>query len=147
MTIRNKNINGILPGKYKVMKTIKFQKAIFTSLFLLATSLAFSQIDINGKVVSENGEALPGVNVFINGTYDGASTDENGIFNFTTSENDTVLLKASFIGYKSWQKKLVLSANIEIEIQLKESVNTLDAVTITAGSFEAADESRASGTS
>lgn len=126
------------------METIIFKKTIFTVLFLLVTSLSFSQITFSGKVISENGEPLPGVNIFLEGTYDGASSDSEGTFSFTTLETGIKKLMASFIGYKSWEKEVNVSKDIEIQIALKESVNTLDAVTITAGSFEAADESRAS---
>lgn len=119
-------------------------KTIFTLLLLITTTLVLAQVTISGKVVSENSEPIPGVNVFIENTYDGASSNDEGFFKFYTSETGVKNLNASFIGYKMYQKEVDLSKNIEVQIQLKESVNTLDAVTITAGSFEAADESRAS---
>lgn len=119
-------------------------KTILTVLLIHFTLFSFSQKKISGTVVNTNGEPIPGVNIFIEGTYDGASSDSEGNFSFTTAETGIKKLIASFIGYKRWQKEINLSGNSEILIQLKESVNTLDAVTITAGSFEAADESRAS---
>ncbi|WP_158864931.1 TonB-dependent receptor [Maribellus comscasis] len=115
------------------------------SIFFISFSLLISgQTKINGYVKSENGEALPGVNIFLENTYDGASSGENGDFSFSTDEKGIFLLKATFIGYKSWEKEVDLSEDIYVEIILKESVNTLDAVIITAGSFAASDESRAS---
>ncbi|MDB4584496.1 TonB-dependent receptor, partial [Draconibacterium sp.] len=123
---------------------MKATKTIFTIIFLLTTFLAYNQVTVSGKVVSKNGEPIPGVNIFIENTYDGASSDAEGNFSFRTSETGIIYLAASFIGYKSWQKEVDLSANITVQITLHESVNTLDAVTITAGSFAADDESRAS---
>ena len=119
-------------------------KTIITLFVLSLTFSCFSQIRISGKAFTDKGEPLPGVNIFIDGTYDGASSDADGNFSFTTSEKGLQNLKATFIGYKMWQKEFNLLENIQVEIELKESVNTLDAVTITAGSFAAADESRAS---
>ncbi|MBK6283429.1 MAG: TonB-dependent receptor [Draconibacterium sp.] len=119
-------------------------KTIFTTLFLFISIISFSQFTISGKAQTEKGEPLPGVNIFIENSYDGASSDADGNFKFKTSESGKKVLKATFIGYKSWQKEIDLSGNLQIEIEMKESVNTLDAVTITAGSFAAADESRAS---
>ncbi len=120
------------------MKTILFFFLAFFSFFAEAQTL------ISGSVKSENGEPLPGVNIYLENTYDGASSDETGNFSFTTEETGPFNLKATFIGYKSWQKEVDLSEDIQVEIVLAESVNTLDAVTITAGSFAASDESRAS---
>ncbi len=116
----------------------------FTSIFLLITLTSFAQTKISGKVLTDKGEPLPGVNIFIENSYDGGTTDLDGNFSFTTSEKGLQTVKATFIGFKPWQNEVELSGNIKIEVEMKESVNTLDAVTITAGSFAAADESRAS---
>ncbi len=123
------------------MKTFQ---TILISFFLLSFSLANSQTMIKGKVFTKNGEALPGVNIFIEGTYDGASSGSDGNFSFKTTETGTKILKATFIGFKSWQQEIELKDSVKVFIELVESVNTLDAVTITAGNFAAADESRAS---
>ena len=120
-------------------------KTIFTFSFLLLTFLSSTaQLIIQGKVTDEKNTPLPGVIILFEGTYRGASSDENGTFLFRTSEKGTQTLQASFIGYKTWTTEINLIENTEIQFQLKESVNTLDAVIITAGSFETADESRAS---
>ena len=118
-------------------------KTIFTLLFVAISIFAQSQITISGKVIGENGRGIPGVNIYIENTYDGASSNGTGDFSFSTSETGVQNLNASFIGYKLWQKEVELSVDFEILIELKESVNTLDAVTITAGNFAAGDEKRA----
>lgn len=119
-------------------------KTITTIIFILITLAAFGQTTIEGSVSDKNGVPIPGVNIFIENTYDGASSDENGTFRFSTSEEGVQKLMASFIGYKPWEKEIDLSAAIEVQIVLHESVNTIDAVTITAGRFTADDEGRAS---
>lgn len=123
------------------MRTIT---TIFALIFIFSSGLSFSQTTISGTVVSKKGAPIPGVNIFIENTYQGASSDGEGRFSFTSFETGTKNLIASFIGYKSWQKEINISKNINIQIELHESVNTLDAVTITAGSFTADDEGRAS---
>lgn len=120
------------------MKTIT---TILLTLFSLITS---AQTTISGSVNDKDGNPIPGVNIFIENTYDGASSDENGTFQFRTSENGIKKLMATFIGFKSWEKEIDLSSDIKLEIVLHESVNAIDAVTITAGSFTADDEGRAS---
>ncbi|KAF0239426.1 MAG: TonB-dependent receptor [Prolixibacteraceae bacterium] len=119
-------------------------KTILTIILSVSFFTMQAQNRISGKAVTEKGEPLPGVNIFIENTYDGASSDADGNFSFTTSETGLKTLKATFIGFKPWQKELNITENIQVEIELKESVNTLNSVTITAGSFAAADESRAS---
>lgn len=112
--------------------------------FLLSSLVSFGQSGLSGRVTDKNGAAIPGVNIFIENTYDGASSDDDGRFRFATSETGSLILKATSIGFKSWSEVIVLPADLEFEIILQESVNTIDAVTITAGSFTAEDESRAS---
>lgn len=119
-------------------------KIIFTILVLLTASLAIGQTIVSGTVQTKKGEPIPGVNIFIKNTYDGASSDSEGRFSFKTSETGIKKLIASFIGYQIWEKDIDLSSNVTIQIEMHESTNTIDAVTITAGSFAADDESRAS---
>ena len=120
-------------------------KTIITMFLLISPLFAIcQQTTIKGKVVTKKGEPLPGVNIFIEGTYDGTSSDSIGNFSFRTDENETKILKATFIGYRPWQQEVQLTGTINLKIEMSESVNTLDAVTITAGSFAAADENRAS---
>jgi hypothetical protein len=121
------------------MKTI----VLFFCLLSL-TLFVHAQGIIHGKVVTKAGQPIPGTNLFLEGTYDGASSDSLGYFSFTTSESGKQLLTATFIGYKSWHKEVYPEGSIEVTIIMEESVNALDAVTITAGSFAAADETRAS---
>ncbi len=53
---------------------------------------------LTGKVVDENGVALPGVSVFIVGTKMGTTTDVDGRFSLKVRGND--VLRFTFVGYK-----------------------------------------------
>jgi hypothetical protein len=117
---------------------------VFLITLLLLSLTSLSQTTISGVVKDNHDVPIIGVNVYVEGTYDGASSDVNGQFHFTTTEKGQRKLMASFIGYKTWEKLVDLSNPVKEEIILRESVNTLDAVTITAGTFAASDEKRAS---
>ena len=118
-------------------------KATLSILFTLTAVLCFSQTKVTGRVTDEGGDGIPGANVSIKDSYDGASTDVEGKFEFTTSETGTKLIVITFIGYKNFEQEIVLNgAEVKIEAPLKETINELQAVTITAGSFGASDESR-----
>ena len=119
-------------------------RTCYTILFTLLSIQLFSQQQISGRVTDHDGNPLPGVNIFVEDTYDGTSSNEEGNFEFATSESGTKTLSASFIGYQKWTNTIDTKNATNINIELKESVNTLDAVTITAGIFAAADQKRAS---
>ncbi|WP_167617615.1 TonB-dependent receptor plug domain-containing protein [Maribellus sediminis] len=121
-----------------------FKRTITTILLIFPAIFVLAQTTVSGVVTTKQGEPIPGVNIFIKDTYDGASSDDEGRFTFRTSENAKQVLMATFIGYKSWEQEIDLTSDIKLKIELQESVNTLDAVTITAGSFTADDEGRAS---
>ncbi|MFA9392069.1 MAG: carboxypeptidase-like regulatory domain-containing protein [Prolixibacteraceae bacterium] len=119
-------------------------KTILFLLSILITGPTFSQTIISGTIQTKQGESIPGVNIFLENSYDGASSDSLGNFKFSTSEKGPLQLVASYIGYEKWTARLDSSSTQKLLLILKESVNALDAVTITAGTFAASDQKRAS---
>ncbi|SHJ63352.1 Outer membrane receptor for ferrienterochelin and colicins [Reichenbachiella agariperforans] len=118
------------------------KNSILTALFnLLCIPILLGQI--TGQVHDTDGEPLPGVSVYIMGSYDGTTTDIEGRFSFRTYEVGEQTLVASFIGYKTHEEVLTMGESHRLDIRLKEEVNRLSGVTITAGSFEASDEQKA----
>ncbi len=112
-------------------------------LMMISHLQMFAQTSVSGIITDTKGNAIPGANVFIKDSYDGATSDNNGSFTFTTSETGERMLVASFIGFESWEQKINLdSATIRIRIKLKDAINELKTVTIAAGAFEASDEKK-----
>jgi hypothetical protein len=119
-------------------------KSIFTLSILLFSFAVFSQATLSGKIVDEKGKPISGANIFIEGTYDGASSDETGDFNFTTTATGNQTLIVSFLIYET-SKTIIDVADFKNKtIKLRESVTSLDAVIITAGTLEAGDKARVS---
>ncbi|SHM25330.1 TonB-dependent receptor [Flavobacterium xanthum] len=119
-------------------------KTIITLTFLLCTTFIFSQTTISGKVLDEKGKPVFGANVFIEGTYDGGSTSETGNFNFTTKATGNQTLVVSFLVYETSKTLIDVASFQNKTIKLRESVTSLDAVVITAGTLEAGDKARVS---
>lgn len=119
-------------------------KTTITFLILFISTLGLSQTKISGNVIDEKNNPIPGVNIFIEGTYDGTSTNEKGEFIFTTSEKGNKILVVSFLGYETQKLPFEVEKGNLKTIKLKESVSTLDAVVITAGTFDAGDKARVS---
>ena len=118
-------------------------KFTFLSIFSLFLFVAQAQLVIKGKITDKNNEPLVGVNVYFEGTYDGATTDENGVYKFNTDLLGEYKLVASYIGFKTFEQAVQISEKeMILDIILKESSNRLDAVVITAGAFEASDEKK-----
>jgi len=120
------------------------KRCFATILILLAwLNLAFSQTNIKGKVTDQKGLAIVGANIYIKDSYDGGSSDENGNFNFITSETDSQILEISYVGFESAEEKIYCTSHpVEITIKLKPVVNELNAVVVSAGAFEASDTKR-----
>ncbi|WP_436516988.1 TonB-dependent receptor [Ekhidna sp. To15] len=116
-------------------------RTLIVLLLSIGTFTALGQFTISGVVTEKSGEPLLGVNVYLKGTYDGATTDIDGKFSFSTSETDSLVLIASFIGFHEAELPLE-SKGQELTIALKEEVSILNAVVITAGSFNASDENK-----
>lgn len=114
---------------------------IITVVFSITT--AQSQTLIHGKVLSTRGEALPFVNLFIKGSFEGSSSDNNGYYAFKTRAKGEIILTASFIGYKTVEKVIIADTDsIRVDIILSLLTTSINEITINAGSIEASDENR-----
>lgn len=112
-----------------------------------ATQAAPGPTRLTGTVRDAAGQPLPGVNVFLKTTFDGASTDSLGRFDFRTDHAAGPLtLVATFVGYEPLELPVTLGRGpITLpSLQLKASRAALGDVVVTAGAFEASDEKRSS---
>ena len=122
-------------------------KAVILSLvFILMSGLALfadAQVTISGKV-RDRKKPISGVNIVLKDTYDGATSDSLGRFSFKTTEKGEFVLAATSVGYNAFEQKIRIAEDpITIDIVLKEEVTELNAVTVTAGTFEASDKKKA----
>lgn len=114
-------------------------------LFLLLLSPLFSiaQTTISGVVKDYKGEKLVGVNISVKNAYDGATSKADGTYSFETFEKDSITLLASYLGFVSTEKKIFINNDkMTVDLVMKEKINDIKAVVITAGSFEASDEKK-----
>ena len=81
---------------------------------LVFTSFLFAQSTIEGTVSDESGNPLVGANVIVEGTSLGAATGVDGDYTINVSagtvDGNTVVIMASYIGYKS------TSASVEVPV-------------------------------
>ncbi|MDY2586743.1 TonB-dependent receptor [Winogradskyella aquimaris] len=113
-------------------------------LVLCFGSLSYSQTTISGKVVDQKNSPIEGANIYLDGTYDGATSNGDGQFSFTTSETGTQALVISFLSYETKTVVDEVSKFVNLKVMLREDVESLDAVVLSAGTFEANDNSKVS---
>ena len=93
--------------------------------FLCVSSLAWSQVNVTGRVNDAKGIALPGVTVVEKGTSNGTATKNDGTYSLAVKSND-VTLEFSFIGYQ----KLEVKAGAASLVTLNESAVNITEVVI-----------------
>src|SRR5690606_26795773 len=109
-------------------------KTIYNKLLLLLLLLPFSvlaQSTLTGRVVEESsGQPLPGVNVVIEGTANGTSTDFDGNFTLTNVSSGSPIV-FSYVGYKD----VVINYKEQqsISISMSEDANQLAEVVVQVG--------------
>ena len=116
--------------KTKQMKKNNLIKTAIFSLMLFVGNIAMAQSTISGSVSDSDQQPLPGVNVVIDGTNTGASSDFDGNFSLNTSSEFPFSITISSIGFGS-QTVEVTAADQEINITLEAGQN-LDEIIISA---------------
>lgn len=100
--------------------------AILQLLFFFALGMANAQeITVTGKITSNDGVPLPGVNVIVKGTQNGVNTDFDGNYAITTTQNQTLVF--SYVGFKTQER--VVSTRV-LNITLLEDVASLTEVVV-----------------
>lgn len=118
-------------------------KPVFTLIIILISGFLKAQMTFSGQVLSTKNEVLAGVNIFLEGSYTGTTSDKEGRFVLENLPKTGVVV-FSMIGFDS-RKIDLRSINTEQsnQIELKEAFNKLKAVTVSAGNIEVSDEQQA----
>ncbi|AQS93663.1 TonB-dependent receptor [Polaribacter sp. BM10] len=117
-------------------------KRILFLLLTISQISLFAQTTISGKVTDSKNFPIEGANVYLDGTYDGSSTNEKGEFSFSTSEKGNQTIVISYISFETFIKTANVTSLKDLKVKLREDVNSLDAVTINAGTFEAGEKAK-----
>jgi TonB-linked SusC/RagA family outer membrane protein len=111
----------------KILPIVRFGYCLFIALLLSLPLLAQTR-EISGKVTtSEDGSALPGVNISVKGTSRGTTTNADGDYKLTVNDGETLVF--SQIGMVS--QEVVIGNQSVLNISLQPSENTLDEVVVT----------------
>ncbi len=116
---------------------LNLKKTVLLFIFFTSISIAQTQLNISGKVVDENNQPLPYVNVYLAGTQNGTTTNKNGEFSFNIAKGKAGTLVASIVGYKKFEKEIKSTAknNIYLNIKLFPSSIKLSEAVVMGSSF------------
>lgn len=104
-------------------------KKVDQSFFPDPPAGVFAVIDVEGRIVDEDGKILSGATVKVKGTNRSTSTDNKGIFNLKNIDENAVL-QIIYIGYVTQEIKV--SPNLG-DIKMELSVADLNELTISTG--------------
>lgn len=109
---------------------IKYLHQILLALMLVPCQMLFSQgQEVSGTVVSSStGVPIPQVNITIEGKDVGTVTNFDGVYSINASEGD--ILVFSYTGMTT--KRVKVGSSAVIDVELKDDLQELDAVVITA---------------
>ena len=108
------------------------------------TLISFSQTTISGKIVDEKNNPIPNANIYIDGTYDGATSSNTGEFSFATTVEGNQTLVISALSFEQQQLAIVMNTYQNQTVILKPNTTELNEVLITAGTLESGGKSRVS---
>lgn len=89
-------------------------------------------ITIKGQVTDSKGESLPGVSVRVKGSAQGTSTDIQGNYTITVSDND--ILVFSYVGYTPLE--ISVNGRTTLNVTLREDLQVLGEIVVTALGIE-----------
>ncbi|MDP3314104.1 TonB-dependent receptor [Lutibacter sp.] len=101
-------------------------KLIFTLLLVFPFLIFAQERNITGKVTSTDGVPLPSVNVLVKNKAKGTTTNFDGVYSISASNNE--ILVFSYIGMKT--KEIVVGVTNEINIILEDDSQSLDEVVV-----------------
>jgi hypothetical protein len=114
---------------------------IFLCVLISICVSSYAQSLISGKVSNENNSGLSGATVMVSKDSTGSILSygiSNGEGNFKiklSSELDSLYLKISYLGYKSWSK-VIQNTDQELEVQLSPSSEELKEVLVRSKEIE-----------
>lgn len=105
-------------------------KLMCSIILVFWASTGFTQFTVSGFIEdTQSKERLPGVNIYEAKSQRGTTSNAFGFYSMTLTSSDTVVLRFSFIGYKSKIVKVNLPINTTLNIQLNAGIE-LDEITI-----------------
>lgn len=136
----------------RICNLIAFMKIFFIFIFLISFIQLFAQDDninssfvrISGFVKNEKKKPVEAANIVIEGTIDGATTDETGYFEFETSKigKHNLIITALNYSEKIFTINIEKDKELNLNIIISKQETETDEIVITASSFTSGQNSQ-----
>jgi len=104
------------------------KKTLILMSFIIMTSMVYAQVRITGTVTSsDDGSPLPGVNVLVQGTTTGTTTNTDGEYEISVPEGATLVF--SFVGYETRETQLSPGQS-SLDVVLQIRTEALDEIVV-----------------
>ncbi len=126
-------------------------KILLILVILFISVSAFPQNDslkkasvVKGTVKNKTGKFVEGANVVIEGTIDGATTDEKGYYEFETDKTGrrVIIFSAVDFGERKMNVDIEEGSTLVLDVTLSGTEFKTDEITVTASSFTSGENSR-----
>lgn len=119
------------------VKILRILKTTLSILLVLITTMqlvvAQEERSVSGTVSDENGDALIGATIVVEGTSQGVVTDLDGLYSVNVLSNSDILV-ISYIGYET--QKITVGVNSIIDVTLSTQNVALSEVVVTGYSLQ-----------
>lgn len=82
---------------------------------------------VSGRIMDENSQTLPGVNVLVKGTSEGTTSDADGKYTLTVNDGSAILI-FSFIGYTT--REISVDGKTAIDVTMQPDITSLEEVVV-----------------
>lgn len=113
------------------MQYTKILSIVFLCSFFANLAVGQQNTNLNGILVDQRGNSLPGVLIKISPISKGLVTDSNGKFSIDLPSGKSYLLEFTFMGFVDQTTKVELGSEpISLQIKLEEDTNDLEEFTV-----------------
>ena len=105
------------------------KKILFTICLIILSFTGYAQV--SGKITSTTNETLPSVNIFIEDTYIGTTTNNDGLYTLDISKTGNYTIVFQYLGFKTVKKAVnITSLPYQLDMQLVEEEISLGEVVL-----------------
>jgi len=103
----------------------------FKTTLLFFTIFSFSQAQITGNITDQNNNPLPFVNIYIQDSYNGTTSNDDGIYELSIGKTGTYTIIFQYLGFKTLKKKVnITELPFQLNAVLVEDALALEEVKI-----------------
>jgi TonB-linked SusC/RagA family outer membrane protein len=125
INVKNEPIEAVLS---KLFDSSDLTYKVFDDNLVVITSKTVQQKKINGLVTdAQTGEALPGVNIIVEGTTIGTTTNADGKYSIDVPQENSILV-FSYVGYNT--ERVVLAGQVTVDIKLSADITKLEEIVV-----------------